>query len=439
MFSYYLKLGILSVRKNPVLSALMVAAIAIGIGACMTVITVYYVMSGNPIPQKSDQLFYVQLDNWDPNAEPDELGLPPDQVTYRDATALLAAAEARRQVVSYKTGRIVQPADGDARPFEVIGRASTADFFAMFDVTFRYGGGWDAAADEAREPVIVLRRDLGERLFGDENPVGERVRMNGDYYRVTGVLDDWDPVPTFYDVTSGAFDDHPEYYIPFSLAVEKELGGYGNTNCWKQVEEPGWEGFLNSECVWMQLWVELHGDEEVAAYQSFLDAYVQTQKDIGRFPRPMNNRLSDVMTHLEQQGVVDDSIRILLVLAVLFLAVCLLNTIGLLLAKAMRRSGDISLRRAVGASKSAIFNQYIVEAGMIGIAGGALGVVMTWLGLIGVKALYQSEGPVQRLAELDWVMVLTAVLLAILAAVAAALYPTWRVSRIQPASQLKAL
>ena len=96
MFRYYLKLGLLSIRKNPMLSALMVAAIAVGIGACMTVVTVYYVMSGNPIPQKSHQLFYVQLDNWDPNDPYDEEdNLPPDQVTYRDATALLEAGRAR--------------------------------------------------------------------------------------------------------------------------------------------------------------------------------------------------------------------------------------------------------------------------------------------------------------------------------------------------------
>lgn len=439
MLAYYARLGLLSIRRNPILSTLMIAAIAIGIGACMTVITVYYVMSSNPIPQKSEQLYYVQIDNWDPNAEPDDLGLPPDQVTYRDATALLAAAEARRQVVSYQIGRIIQPEGEEARPFEVLGRAATSDFFPMFDVPFRYGNGWDASADAAREPIVVLRRDLGERLFGDADPIGEQVRMNGDLYRVVGVLDEWNPVPRFYDVTTGAFNDAPEIFIPFSLAVEKELGGYGNTNCWKQVEEPGWAGFLDSECVWMQMWVELHGDEEVADYLSFLDAYVQSQKDIGRFPRPMNNHLSDVTTHLDQQGVVDDSVRILLVLAVLFLAVCLLNTIGLLLAKAMRRTGDISLRRAVGASQSAVFSQYIVEAGIIGLVGGALGIGATWLGLAGVKALYQGEGPVEQLAELDWVMVLAAVLLAIVAAIAAALYPTWRVSRIQPASQLKTL
>ena len=52
MFRYYLKLGLLSIRANPALSALMVAAIAIGIGACMTIATIHHIMGGNPIPHK---------------------------------------------------------------------------------------------------------------------------------------------------------------------------------------------------------------------------------------------------------------------------------------------------------------------------------------------------------------------------------------------------
>ena len=72
MIRYYLKLGLLSIRANPMLSGLMVAAIGIGIGACMTIITINYIMSGNPIPHKSDQLFYVQVDNWDPSAPAEE-------------------------------------------------------------------------------------------------------------------------------------------------------------------------------------------------------------------------------------------------------------------------------------------------------------------------------------------------------------------------------
>ncbi|MEX1266997.1 MAG: ABC transporter permease, partial [Woeseia sp.] len=116
MFRYYLKLGLLGIRQNPILSGLMVAAIAIGIGACMTMVTIHYVMSGDPIPQKSDQLFYVQLDSWSPTEPADEPNEPPDQVTYLDATALLKAGNARRQVVSYRSGRVIEPAGQESRP-----------------------------------------------------------------------------------------------------------------------------------------------------------------------------------------------------------------------------------------------------------------------------------------------------------------------------------
>jgi len=136
MFSYYLKLGWLSIRRNPLLSALMIAAIAIGIGASMTTISVNHAMSNNPIPQKSDQLFYVQLDNWDPNQQDDEEFEPPDQVTYLDAMALMKAGKAFRQVASNRSGLVLEPQGDDERPFSVNTRNTWADFFPMFDIPF---------------------------------------------------------------------------------------------------------------------------------------------------------------------------------------------------------------------------------------------------------------------------------------------------------------
>ena len=86
MLRYYLKLGFLSIRANPALSALMVAAIAIGIGACMTIVTVRHVMADNPIEHRNDVLFHVQLDNWNPNDPYEEPNEPPEQVTYLDVS-----------------------------------------------------------------------------------------------------------------------------------------------------------------------------------------------------------------------------------------------------------------------------------------------------------------------------------------------------------------
>ena len=437
MLRYYVKLGLLSIRANPALSALMMAAIAIGIGACMTIVTVRHVMADNPIEHRNDVLYHVQLDNWNPNDPYEDPNEPPEQVTYLDATALLQADRAYRQVISFKSDRVVQPENEDILPFQEELRATSADFFAMFDVPFKFGSGWDAAADRAEERVTVLSAAMNDRLFGGEDSTGRMLMMNNEPFRVVGVLDEWNPVPTFYDLNNNPFDGPEQIYAPFSLAVSGEWGSSGNNSCWKPPEEGGYEGYLASECIWIQMWVELRDRAERAAYAQFLDDYVMEQKQLGRFPRPLNNRLSTPEEWMINREVVDDTVGVLLALAVLFLVVCLLNTIGLLLAKVIRRQNDISLRRALGASKAELFKQYIVEAGMIGVAGGVAGIGMTWLGLRGIENVFSDYDFIDYLVTMDWEMVGLAVALAIVSALGAALYPTWRACSVSPASTLR--
>jgi len=437
MLRYYLKLGLLSIRANPALSSLMVAAIAIGIGACMTIVTVRHVMSDNPIEHKNDQLYHVQLDNWNPNDPYDEPNEPPEQVTYLDSTALLLADRAHRQVISFKSDRVVQPEGDDILPFQEEVRATSADFFAMFDVPFRYGSGWDAEADRSEEHVAVLSAPMNERLFGGEDSTGRMLMMNNEPFRVVGVLDEWHPVPSFYDLNNNPFEGPEDIYTPFSLAVTGQWGSSGNNSCWKSPDEGGYEGYLASECIWIQMWVELPTRADKEAYTQFLDDYVTEQKELGRFPRPLNNRLSTPEEWMINREVVDETVSVLLALAVLFLVVCLLNTIGLLLAKVIRRGSDISLRRALGASKAELFKQYIVEAGMIGIAGGLAGIGMTWLGLRGIENVFADYDFIAYLVTMDWQMVGVAVALAVVSALGAALYPTWRACSVSPATTLR--
>lgn len=437
MFRYYLKLGFLSIRANWALSGLMVAAIAIGIGACMTIVTVRHVMADNPIEHKNDVLFHVQLDNWNPNEPYEDPNEPPEQVTYLDATTLLEASRAHRQVISFKSDRVVQPEGDDVLPFQEVVRATSADFFPMFDVPFKYGASWDAAADRAEERVAVLSEAMNERLFGGEDSTGRMLMMNNEPYRIVGVLGEWRPMPKFYDLNNNPYEEPEEIFAPFSLAVAGEWGSSGNNSCWKPPEEGGYEGYLASECIWIQMWVELPTRADREAYAQFLDDYVMEQKEFGRFPRELNNRLSTPAEWMVNREVVDDMVGVLLSLAVLFLIVCLLNTIGLLLAKVIRRRNDISLRRALGASRAELFKQYIVEAGMIGVAGGLAGIGMTWLGLRGLENVFSDYDFIQFLVTMDWQMIGLAVLLAIVSALGAALYPTWHACRVSPATTLR--
>jgi len=433
MFKYYLQLGLISLKRNPILTALMVFGIALGIAASMTSLTLMHMMGGDPIPWKSDKLHYVQLDNWDPNQPYDQDGNPPEQVTYRDAQALMEAGKADKQAAMFKVGYPIQPENPEVKPFLALGRATYADFFPMFEPPFQYGGGWDHSQDAAHGRVVVLSRDTNEKLFGGQDSVGKKVRMNEIDYTVVGVLGQWKPRVKFYDLTNGTLNDPEEFYVPYTTVIENKSNASGNNSCWKN-SEPGWEGYLASECIWQQYWVQLDSPARAAEYKSFLDNYVNEQKKLGRFPRPMNNRLYNVTEWLENQKVVPKDVEVQVGLSFAFLLVCLVNTIGLLLAKFMRKTGEIGLRRALGASKPQLFSQYIVESGLIGISGGLFGLLLTLVGLWMVRLLYQSYANV---AHLDWSMVVTTIALAVAAAVLAGLYPTWRACQVAPAAQLK--
>src|SRR5689334_7272811 len=98
MFTYYLDLARRSLRRNVALTVLMIVAIAFGVGASMTTLTVLHVLSIDPIPGKSHQLYFVQLEpqralGYVPGKEPLE------QVTRADAEALLRAHKADRQAM----------------------------------------------------------------------------------------------------------------------------------------------------------------------------------------------------------------------------------------------------------------------------------------------------------------------------------------------------
>jgi len=430
MFGYYLDMAWHSLRRNRMLTALMVLAIALGIGASMTTLTVLHVLSGDPLPGTSQTLFYPQLEprDMDGYQPADE---PPDQLTWIDGMNLLRAKRADRQALMTGGTVPVQPVQSSVDPFYSDARYTTADFFPMFKAPMLYGRAWSATDDDSKARVAVISSKLNDKLFSGKDSTGQTLQLGDDAVRIVGVLDRWRPNPHFYDINiSGSYAPTEDVFLPLSTARDLKLTNNGMMNCWGGHNEH----LESAPCTWLQFWVQLDSPAKAAAYREYLTHYSQEQKALGRFQRPVNVRLRDLMGWLDYQKVVPSDVRLQTWLAFGFLLVCLVNTVGLMLAKFMRRASELGVRRALGASKRALFAQLLVESGVIGLSGGICGLVLAFVGLWLVR---QRPSSYAALAHLDMSMLLTTFLLAIGASLIAGLLPAWRACQITPALQLK--
>jgi putative ABC transport system permease protein len=443
MLGYYLRLAFKSFRRTPGLTALMVGAIAFGIAACIVTLTVYHTMSGNPIWWKNDVLYAVTMDSWDPKGAYDAAHpqMAPDQLTYQDASYLYRSNIPRRKALLTLVGGALSGAPDQSIPLSVLTEATTAGFFRMFDVPFEYGGPWNAAADSGPEPVIVLSREQNDKLFGGADSVGRVILWNNLSFRIVGVLNHWYPQPKFYNLTgggSGDFGRPADAYVPFRWDAILHRWPGGSMGCWGSGHIDTFEEFLNSECVWITLWVELPTAARRARFLDLMNAYWVEQHQQGRFQRPRNNHLWNVSQWLAIHGVVSSDSRLLLRLAFAFLAVCLINTVGILLAKFLRGASLSGIRRALGASRRQIFAQHLIEVALLSLAGSLLGLALGALGLLGVRALYaHSYSDYGAAAHFDPHGILWALVLAALSTLLAGLYPAWRIGRVSPALYLK--
>jgi putative ABC transport system permease protein len=441
-----------SLRRNPYLSALMIATLAVGITASMIAVTLHHARAGHPIPWKDDTLFAVTLDPRDTDPErgasrhPE---YPPLQLTYRDAHALYASDIPLRTVMMFKASQIVTPDREGVKPFGVNVRVTTAEFFRAFDVPFLFGSGWSRSEDDEPAAVVVLSKYMNDKLFGGANSVGRQVILSGHQYRVLGVIGVWTPRPKYYDPNNGTFDIPEDVFIPFGWMQALKLDTAGDTHCVStRAKLTNFESRLSEECVWLQYWVEFRRPVDRDRYQVFVDGYTNEWRAHGRFPRKNNNRIVNVPIWLGMWDVIGDESRMQVMLGLIFLGVCILNTLGLMLAKFLSAAPIAGLRRALGASRMDIIRQHLIEVIVVGFLGGIAGLLLTLVGLSVLKGwifsdiLLRSDNPdrvalAQAFVHMDVSVILFAIGLSLLTGVLAGLYPAYRIGRLAPATFLK--
>lgn len=229
MFSHYLDLAWRSIRKTPMMSLLMVFAISIGIGITIMTLNVHQVMSTNPAGERSDNLLGVQLWSQGQDTWRDYSAI----LTYQDVMQLRHGTLPVRQAAMFRTGKAVTTDNPDIEAEMQSIRVTDSDFFALFSVPFLYGSVWDKEVDEVPEYLVVIGKELNDKLFDGRNSVGETLYLNTKPYRIVGVTDDWSPKPRYYDLTTGSMQEAELLFVPFSLTPIEEFEVWGNTNGWK--------------------------------------------------------------------------------------------------------------------------------------------------------------------------------------------------------------
>ncbi|MBO6655863.1 MAG: ABC transporter permease [Pseudomonadales bacterium] len=454
MIALALETALRSIRKTPGVSALVVLAIALGVGITMPMVVLYHNINQNPIPDKSDQLYTTLIYNWFPDIDFWWSGadLPPDLMTAKDAQALAASDIPDRFAMSYNAMTPVRSADDDTaiKPFFSEVRATSADFFEMFDVPIAYGGYWDDAADRSAANVAVIGPYVNERLFGGGDNVGESFKVSDQVYEVIGILHAWNFTPRLYAMGNNSRTEG--IFVPVSDFRRSHLNPYRAVTVGKETPANFDATYLASETLFVDIWSEFSTPAQVEAWRGFVDNYVLEQKQLGRLQRPMDNRVisaTDWLNTSPQNTGSKSLYRAFIIVAGFFLVVCIFNLLSLLLSKFMSVAPEASITRALGATRSHIFLRYVFEVMILGLLGGLISIYIASVALKGMVYVYIENLPpdfkqIQGAAiddspyvQFDVTLLVLTFILALAASILAALIPAWRACSAPPAENLK--
>ena len=256
VLTYQIKNAVRSMKRNPALSLLLIAGIGLGIAVSTAFITTYYLMAGDPIPHKSDQLFYVEMDSWNPDRPYDDI-IPKDP---RNRSPIETPAASWRAIspppsVMFRASLTVQPESENEKPYREDIRMCFNDFFAMFEVPFLYGGPWRIRAmrtpsggghQRRDQPQAVWWRRQRRSILRIENEIYTIVGCRGRLAAAVQVLRS-QQLPFGSQRRSSAFQPRGPL----------EIDSAGNDSNWKYYDGDEFADWLQSESVWLQMWVQL--------------------------------------------------------------------------------------------------------------------------------------------------------------------------------------
>ena len=387
------KYGWRSLRRNSGFTAAAVLALALGIGATTAIMSVVNSVLLRPLSYAEPDRLVVLSHGGAGSVAPANFD---DWRRQSHAFADVSAAE-------YWTPTL----GGASEPEGINALHVTSRMFPMLGIQPLLGRFFTEDEDQpGRSAVVVIGYGLWQRRFGgDPNIVGRRVGLDGVEYTIVGVMPRQFQFAPFWAT-------HAELWAPLALGP-------------RLVDRNGSS---------LRIFARLRDGVSLAQARGDLRAVAERLER--QFPGSNRNVTATPLMDLVVGDLRTPLVMLFVAVGFVLLISCA-NVAHMLLARAAARHRELAVRCALGASRGRVMRQLLIESLVLGILGGAVGLVLAYWGVHALAAAAPGFLPRASTISLDGPVLLATIILTGLTAVGFGLLPAWRASAVDLAQAFK--
>jgi len=389
-------------RKNPGFTAIAVLTLALAIGANTALFSVVNSVLLNPLPYPHPEEL-VTIHESKPNFNTGSVSYPNFLDWQKDNQTLSSMAVSRSYSFSLT---------GIGQAEQVPAQLVTSDFFPILGVKPVAGRAFQRSDDQiGAPPVALVSAGFWKRKFGSApDAIGKSLTLDGKGYTVVGVI------PSDFDLMLDSFSAS-DIYVP--------VVQWNNDLLFNRGAGLGFHGIgrLKPDTTLGEARADFAGiTENLAA------AYPEVNKGIGAALIPFKQRMV---------GGVQPILLVLFCAVGFVLLIACANIANLLLARSTGRAREFAVRAALGAGKSRLIRQLLTESILLGILGGALGLLLANWGMSAALGALPNTLPRAGEIHIDLRVLLFTATTALLAGILFGLFPALKISRTNVQETLK--
>lgn len=374
--------------KTPLFFLVAVLTLAVGVGSVTGFFSLFNALILNPLPYpEADRLVQIWSNRGQPFSTPDFFDMREESKAFSEFGV-------------YQPSRFTL---GDGNPETISGIRCTASAFRAFGIQ-PAAGRWFTESDETEGAarVVILSHALWKRRFGgDAAIVGRTIMLNGSETTVAGIM------PSRFEFQSPWFRGR-EYELWAPLPLKRD--GDSRSAHWL--------------CALGRL------KPGVTLQQADSDVKAVGKRLAAAYPKS-NSRKPFLVVPLKEEITRRSAggMWTLLGAVVLVLLVACCNVASMLLARGTHRVSEFGVRLALGASPGQLRRLLLAESTLLGLGGSALGILLAWGGVALLRNLLLLPDGRRAAIQIDWLMVLFAVGVALLTSFLFGLAPAFSASR----------